>query len=40
MGVLDESRFFTNPMVTALLNKGALEETITAFIREEAVDSV
>ncbi|KAL8270536.1 hypothetical protein Esti_005507 [Eimeria stiedai] len=39
MGVLDESRFFTNPMVTALLNKRGLEETINAFITTEAVDT-
>ncbi|CDJ36903.1 uncharacterized protein EMH_0075680 [Eimeria mitis] len=40
LGVLDESRFFTNPMVTALLNKTALEETINAFISSEAFETV
>ncbi|CDJ60818.1 hypothetical protein, conserved [Eimeria maxima] len=40
MGVLDESRFFTNPMVTALLNKNALEETIDAFISSEPGETV
>ncbi|CDI81780.1 hypothetical protein, conserved [Eimeria praecox] len=40
MGVLDESRFFTNPMITALLNKNALEGTINAFISSEAAETV
>ena len=40
MGVLDESRFFTNPLVTALINKKGLEDTITAFIHEEADEAV
>ncbi|OEH76500.1 uncharacterized protein LOC34617580 [Cyclospora cayetanensis] len=40
MGVLDESRFFTNPMVTALLNKKALEEAINTIITSEGVESV
>lgn len=29
MGILDESRFFTNPMITALLNKEAFQNAIT-----------
>lgn len=40
MGILDESRFFTNPMVTALLNKNALVETINSFMSTEAVETV
>lgn len=40
MGVLDESRFFTNPMVTALLNKDALENAINTIITNEAVETV
>ncbi|CDJ42007.1 hypothetical protein, conserved [Eimeria tenella] len=40
MGILDESRFFTNPMVTALLNKNALVETVNSFMSTEAVETV
>lgn len=40
MGVLDESRFFTNPMITALLNKNALEDAIKAFMTTEAGEIV
>ncbi|KAL8439753.1 hypothetical protein Efla_002655 [Eimeria flavescens] len=39
MGILDEARFFVNPMVTALLNKKALEDTIRTFISVEAVET-